>query len=506
MLLKKININTFIKLIFVLLLSILAILTMTACTNNNNSNNKIVIFVDFETNGGTYVESIRTENFVVQCMPKNPTKEHYSFGGWFADNGSFLIPFTVNTLQNYPLQENTPERRITVYAKWIINKHTIIFDYAVNGNTSLTQDWGTKINSSPTPQIEGYEFLGWYADSLYSEKIEFPYTVDKNAKFYAKLQKEKYYITLYNKKTNMTILENWFNYGDSIDLTYQNIEGYIKNGWTSPKGLLEEKNNFKVIDFGKNNINVILNTNYVPKQYTINFYLNKNNAEEVFVKESKYDEIISISTPTWVSQDLIFAGWFDSVNGGNLISENSSFKNNFILENNATLNLYAQWRKKLYTFEFYYNDHIEYYTYQEGQTIHLPVLNEEGLGLYNCNWSIFQKGANMYLDRECILLGTSNQQITIEDYGTDKTKIKIKIIGEKERYTLSVNGSAIRVSKGSIINLEVPDAEDGYKFVGYYSEKNGNGTFLGYDTYTVGDLGENDAGLTLFAYFEKIEN
>lgn len=47
-------------------------------------------------------------------LPDNPTKDGYTFGGWFWDNGTWLNPFTANSLLDAPLSSD-----MNVYAKFV---------------------------------------------------------------------------------------------------------------------------------------------------------------------------------------------------------------------------------------------------------------------------------------------------------------------------------------------------------------------------------------------------
>ena len=66
--------------------------------------------VTFDSNGGSDVSAINNvaENATV-TLPEAPTKDGFTFDGWFTDNGTFENAFTADTA----VTEN-----ITVYAKW----------------------------------------------------------------------------------------------------------------------------------------------------------------------------------------------------------------------------------------------------------------------------------------------------------------------------------------------------------------------------------------------------
>ena len=78
-------------------------------------NNSPVSFeINFDSNGGSLVESVTYDGINMITIPDNPTKESFAFDGWFWDNGTFEIPFTANSLLDTPLEGD-----LTVYAKWV---------------------------------------------------------------------------------------------------------------------------------------------------------------------------------------------------------------------------------------------------------------------------------------------------------------------------------------------------------------------------------------------------
>ena len=136
--------------------------------------------IRFNTNGGSAVNIIESYTTEKIEKPNDPVKEGYKFAGWFKDE-QLTEPFDFN---------ETPNRDITLYAKWITNDINKI-DYILNGgnndlNNPAEYESGKEIQLN-TPTKEGYIFGGWYTDEQYNNKIE---KITKNmqgdVKLYAK--------------------------------------------------------------------------------------------------------------------------------------------------------------------------------------------------------------------------------------------------------------------------------------------------------------------------------
>ena len=84
-------------------------------------------------------------------LPEEPTKEGYTFVGWYLDEA------LKNPYVGQPIMSDT-----TLYAKFEINKYTVSFN-AAGGNSvdSVTADWNTAVQC-PTPTRLGYTFVGWF--------------------------------------------------------------------------------------------------------------------------------------------------------------------------------------------------------------------------------------------------------------------------------------------------------------------------------------------------------
>ncbi len=68
--------------------------------------------VSFDSNGGTDVESFQVEYGVYGEITAVPTREGYTFGGWYIDE----------SLSEQYDPEGTIESDITLYAKWVANE------------------------------------------------------------------------------------------------------------------------------------------------------------------------------------------------------------------------------------------------------------------------------------------------------------------------------------------------------------------------------------------------
>ena len=84
-------------------------------------------------------------------LPEPPTKEGYTFTGWYTDEAC------TNKYVGEMVRDD-----MTLYAGWQINRYTVTYDSA--GGTyceSATVDWNTS-PTLPTPTRTGYTFVGWF--------------------------------------------------------------------------------------------------------------------------------------------------------------------------------------------------------------------------------------------------------------------------------------------------------------------------------------------------------
>ena len=82
-------------------------------------------------------------------QPADPTKEGYTFIGWYNGESEWDFETPVTT-------------GLILTAKWQVNQYTITFDTAGGSEVpSITQDYGTTITAPANPTKTGYTFAGW---------------------------------------------------------------------------------------------------------------------------------------------------------------------------------------------------------------------------------------------------------------------------------------------------------------------------------------------------------
>lgn len=184
----------------------------------------------FDTKGGSAIESVTApENTVINLADYDaPTKDGYTFEGWYLDEAYTNKVTTVRLTGNK-----------TVYAKWKeIPKTTYTLTFNTNGGSavaSITEVENTVIDlSAHSSQKSGYIFDGWYSDAELTNKVV-SITLDSNKTIYAKwvaATKPTYTLT-FNTNGGSTIADVIKEEGTSVSLSaYKPTKsGYTFDGW-----------------------------------------------------------------------------------------------------------------------------------------------------------------------------------------------------------------------------------------------------------------------------------
>lgn len=165
---------------------------LQATFNPNNGDPTVTKFIDNDKNS-------KFEELVPE-----PTKENYTFAGWY--NGNEKFDFTT-----------VPTGDVTLTAKWTAKDYEVSF-VTEHGDAPTSQNVpynGTASNPGKL-SAEGYTFDGWYTDNThYSTKFDFSTPIKSNTTVYAKWEKNAPVLP----DTYALNVSGAFVYVDGVDVT-----------------------------------------------------------------------------------------------------------------------------------------------------------------------------------------------------------------------------------------------------------------------------------------------
>ena len=136
------------------------------------------VTVNFNSQGGTAVESQTIARGSSITEPSAPTRDNYIFGGWYKEA-------ECKTAYSFGAKVNED---MTLYAKWTTTQVTVTFN--TQGGPTLASVQvapGSTIAVPAVPVRSGYTFLGWYKDAACTTAWNFATdVVNENTTLYAK--------------------------------------------------------------------------------------------------------------------------------------------------------------------------------------------------------------------------------------------------------------------------------------------------------------------------------
>ena len=203
-------------------------------------------------------------------MPNDPVKEGYTFSRWSID-----IPKTM------------PAKDLVAYARFTPNHYKITFHYAgaTGGNSLIYLDvtYDAVVGELPTPEKEGYNFVGWYDANNVKYTANTIYKNPADTALTAKYVANDVTVSFYGDDKYLTpITTKTVKYGASLsDIpTPPSKKGYTAS-WS-------------VTDFSSITGNLKVHPVYTANTYTISYNadngddINKRDKPEaILVKENK---------------------------------------------------------------------------------------------------------------------------------------------------------------------------------------------------------------------------
>ena len=168
-----------------------------------------------------FIDNDKNSKFT-ELVPE-PTKENYTFAGWY--NGNEKFDFTT-----------VPTGDVTLTAKWTANDYYVSF-VTEHGDPPTSQNvkYNGTANDPGTLTEEGYTFDGWYADEAHNTKFDFTQPIKSNTTVYAKWTANDYEVRFITEhgdapdSQNVPYNETATNPGELA------AEGYTFGGWYTDK-------------------------------------------------------------------------------------------------------------------------------------------------------------------------------------------------------------------------------------------------------------------------------
>ena len=209
------------KKILLCLVSVFVLIGVIACKNETK-----LLKLQFDTNGGSEVEAIEAEANARIDKPADPTKEGFTFGGWYSD---------IDLVEEFEFPERMPSKSMTIYAGW---KVTLTFDSQGGSKVNpIVGDPGSVYVMPANPTRDGYVFVGWYLDKAYTTKLTYVMPRE-NATAYARWQ-------VFEEGSAIDLSGEWLVNDAGSYIVSEEAEGYRITA-TPSKG--EWSYVFKVID------------------------------------------------------------------------------------------------------------------------------------------------------------------------------------------------------------------------------------------------------------------
>ena len=164
-----------------------------------------------------FIDNDKNSKFA-ELVPE-PTKENYTFAGWY--NGNEKFDFTT-----------VPTGDVTLTAKWTANDYYVSF-VTEHGDPPTSQNvkYNGTANDPGTLSEEGYTFDGWYADENRTIEFDFTKPIKSNTTVYAKWTAKDYEVSFITEHGKTPTSQNVKYNGTATNPGELTEDGYTFIGW-----------------------------------------------------------------------------------------------------------------------------------------------------------------------------------------------------------------------------------------------------------------------------------
>lgn len=326
----------------IILIFMFTISCFAGCGNNGSSEPRVNFYI-----GETLYYTMQTTGNKVLQLPNDPSKQGFTFEGWFYDKDTWVNPFT-----KYDFTEKAITQNVNVYAKFRQNRinYNIRF-YTYSNLYATVKTAGNETITLPQDPIkQNYTFAGWYYDDNTFEK---PFTADayalkklaQDVNIYAKFTHNDgtiYKIVFVVENEEYSVIETAGNNALTTFPANPNKTDYIFMGWFFDKDKWEQP--FDAYTYSQKYLtdNVTVYAYFKepePEKFTISFIVD----DKVYstLETAGHEGVTLPDNPAKLDYD--FVGWyFDDVSFAKEF--NYDYYENISLTEN--IQVYAKFVKK----------------------------------------------------------------------------------------------------------------------------------------------------------------
>ena len=474
--------------------------------------------IEFDANSGagtmTLVPVVYDEK---TTLPKSTfVKEGYTFIGWnTSKDANNALYNDEEEVQNLTAQDN---EQVTLYAIWRANNYSIKFD----ANTGVGAIADLVISYDVETQLfkntfvkDGYTFIGWNTNkdannALYSdeEKVKNLINEDNGSIVLYAIWEANTYTVEFNSNGGTGTMNNvlatydeLFNLPSNtfVKASYSFLGWSIDNNDTVEYVDMQLVSNLTKEDNGK----ITLYAVWQEDSYVVKFNANTGigTMTDLLVP---FDKVINLPTNIFTKEGYTFIGWNTSKDANVALYLDEASVQNLVSEKDGQITLFAIWSKNNYTISFDANtgkgtmSNIPV-NYDEEITLPTNVFAKEGYEFNSWNTKKDGTGVTYY-----------NQEVVSNLVSENNGNITLYAIWDANIYTIQFFANGGEGTMASLLTAyDNPTkltknqfTKEGYSFVEWNTEINGNGKAYSDEEEVINLVKENDENFVLYAIWE----
>ena len=279
--------------------------------------------INYNLDGGECDELVNTFKDNEEIVLPSPTKEGYTFIGWYEE-----------TSLGFDKVDKLSNRDYYLIAKWekVINKYNITFNFGLDYDSNDIYTEIIQVNENECVfapdeiEIKYYDLAGWYTEKEFINEYDFNNEITQDIILFAKYERNQFIITFDADDGIMDSYFLEFDLNEEIVLPVPRKDGFEFLGWFDNDNKIEKVTNK---DYN-------LKAKWCAKIYSIRYNLNGGTCENL-LEEFVYSDDVVLPTPT--RPGFTFSGWFESYDLEAVTGDNLEPKD---------YTLTAKWEKEIY--------------------------------------------------------------------------------------------------------------------------------------------------------------